>query len=126
MPRKTEKPLPLTPEQAQRVTVNLNQAYSKIDQALLQALQTTADLVKVGMSMGLDPRSAQSIFADMGRCTDALIGGRERLIAAHERAHRVRMRSTAAGEQMFGCPRATARPTMEDGSANVVALPAVA
>lgn len=122
MPRKTDHRLPLSTEQAQRVTANLNMSYSKLDQALLQTLQASANLVEVGISMGLDPRSAQSIFADMGRCTDAIIVGRERLIDAHEKAHKVRMRSTASEERMFGCPRGAPRLGMDGNSTNVVAL----
>lgn len=105
MPNGTERRMPLTKDAAQAVVVDLNKAYAQIDDVLAHTLRASANMIDVGRSMGLDPLSGQQIYADLGRCANAILEGRESLVAAHKKAHRFRKLSEMADEDMFGCPR---------------------
>ena len=104
MPNANDR-LPLTKEKAQAVVFDLNKAYAQLDDVLAHTLRASANMVEVGRQMGLDPLSGQKIYADLGRCTNAIIEGRQSLVSAHAKAHRVRKLSEMADEDMFGCPR---------------------
>ena len=105
MPNENERPMPLTKDAAQAVVIDLNKAYAQIDDVLAHTLRASANMIDVGRSMGLDPLSGQQIYADLGRCANAMLESRESLVAAHKKAHRFRKLSEMADEDMFGCPR---------------------
>ena len=90
MPNGTERRMPLTKDAAQAVVVDLNKAYAQIDDVLAHTLRASANMIDVGRSMGLDPLSGQQIYADLGRCANSILEGRESLVAAHNKAHRFR------------------------------------
>lgn len=105
MPNAHEQRMPLEKEVAQGVVFDLNKAYAQLDDVLAHTLRASANMIDVGRSMGLDPLSGQGIYADLGRCTNAILESRGSLVAAHKKAHRFRKLSEMADEDMFGCPR---------------------
>lgn len=96
--------LPLDANMSQEIVDDLHQAYELIDAAMIHTLRTSASLIEKGRSIGLDPKSGQKLFDEMAACTGAMVESRQNLVAAHQQAHRIRMRSTAAHVRMLGCP----------------------
>jgi len=114
--------LPLDANDGQAIVDDLNQTYELLDAAMIQALRTSANLIETGRKIGLDPKSGQKLYTEMAAFTGAMVEGRQKLVSAHQQAHRIRMRSTAAGVRMFGCPY----PFFGESEAEPVKLSAVA
>jgi hypothetical protein len=96
--------LPLDTATSQSIVDDLNHAYELLDAAMVHTLRTNAKMIETGRDIGLDPKSGQKLFTGLSACADAIMESRQNLITAHQQAHVIRMRSTAASEKMFGCP----------------------
>ncbi len=89
---------------SQEIVDDINKAYELLDAAMAHTLRTAANIIETGHRIGLDPKSGQKLYSGLAATTDAMIESRQNLVAVHQQAHIIRMRSTAAGARMVGCP----------------------
>lgn len=116
---KSEDRLPLDRNECQDIATGLTEGYVKLDDAIAHTLRIGTMIVETGKAAGLDPLSSQKLYASLAECTANMVKSRGDLVAAHQQAHKIRMRSTASDVHLWGCtiPRIAAVPSMDDRSA---------
>jgi len=95
--------LTLDRNDCQEIATGLQEGYAKFDDALAHTLRLGASLIETGQAIGLDPLSSQKLYTCISDCTTHMLRGREGFVAAHQQAHKIRMRSTAAEVHLWGC-----------------------
>lgn len=89
--------------QSQEIATGLQEGYAKLDEALAHTLRLGAVMVETGKAVGLDPLSGQKLYSSIADCAASMIKSRDDLVAVHQQAHKIRMRSTAADVHLWGC-----------------------
>lgn len=87
----------------QAIATGLQEGYAKLDDALAHTLRLSASLIETSQAIGLDPLSSQKLYASLSDCAAHMLRGRENFVTAHQQAHKIRMRSTAADVHLWGC-----------------------
>jgi hypothetical protein len=95
--------LPLDRNDTQEIATGLQEGYAKLDEIIAHTFRLGATIVETGSAAGLDPLSGQKLYARLADCAANVLKGRDDLVAAHQQAHKIRMRSTQADVHLWGC-----------------------